>query len=136
MTRSAILHEDRAAVEVHVHFEQFHVLGCIHSDVRCNEIQTSSATPPPNQLNGGRFLVAKTYFLLKRLPTWPANVPRSNYCCMMHSPEDNSLPLSEGTIGVTSGKVRSFYLHRCCQVGLLCRAGTLLSKTISCPLQK
>ena len=44
---SAILHEDRAAVDVHVQFqllfEQFHVLVCIHSGVSRDEMQTSSA---------------------------------------------------------------------------------------------
>ena len=41
MTRSAILHEDRAALNVHVQFllffDQFHVLGSSHSGVRRND---------------------------------------------------------------------------------------------------
>ena len=50
VTTGSILFDDRAVVDVHVQyqflFEQFHVLGFIHSGVRRNEIQTSST---PNQ---------------------------------------------------------------------------------------
>ena len=47
VTRSAILHDDRATVDVHVQyrllFEQFHALGSIHGGARRTEIQTISA---------------------------------------------------------------------------------------------
>ena len=43
VTMCAIMHEDHSAMDMHVQFqllfEQFHILGSIHGDVRWNEIQ-------------------------------------------------------------------------------------------------
>ena len=68
------MHEDRAAVDVRVQFEplveQFHVIGSVHSGVRRNEIQTSSATARHGTQSiwlGECFIVATIYFLSKRL---------------------------------------------------------------------
>ena len=72
MTRSAILHEDRAAVDVQFQllFEQFHVLG-----VR-NETQTSSN---PNYLAQWLFHCGYNIFLVKTLIQWPPNVHMVRY---------------------------------------------------------
>ena len=55
--------------------------GSVHSGVRRNEIQTSSATAQ----HGTQIIVATTYFLSIRLPTW-----RGTNCCMVRSSENNT----------------------------------------------
>ena len=86
MTGSAILYADRAAVDVYVQFhflfEQFHVLGSIHSGVRWNETQTSSATArqhPKSFGSAGVFHCACNIFLVKTLTHWPPNVNVARY---------------------------------------------------------
>ena len=54
-TRGTILPEDRSALDVRVQFqllfEEFHLFGSIHNNVRRNEIQTSMATLPPRSFD-------------------------------------------------------------------------------------
>ena len=94
-----ILHEDCAAVDVHVQFqhlfEQFYVglLGSVHSAVSRNGIQTSSATARHGTQIiwlGGCFIVARTYFLSKHLPNgYLMCIWRGTSCVMVHSSENN-----------------------------------------------
>ena len=86
LTRSAIFHEDRAAVDVHLQFqllfEQFYILRSIHSGVRRNEIQTSSATArhgTPNHLARQVYHCGYNIYLVKTLTQWPPNVHMAKY---------------------------------------------------------
>ena len=118
VTRNAILNEDRAAVDVHVLlFEQLHVRGSIHSGVRRNELQNSSAT-----IRLTKSFSSEGVSLSKRLPRdrlmciW-----RGTNCCMVHF-----LPLSESPMAMTSGKVQflfssSLMWYSCQPVGLQSR---------------
>ena len=70
----AILHEDHAAVDVHVPFQllfkQFHVLGSIQSGVRWNEMQTNGAIThngTPNHMARQVFYFGFNIFLVKML---------------------------------------------------------------------
>ena len=58
-------------------FEQFHILGFIHSGVGRNEVQASSATArhdTPNNLAWWVFHCGYNIFLIKSLTQWPSNV--------------------------------------------------------------
>ena len=86
VSRSAIFHEDRAVVDVHLQFqllyEQFHILGSIHNGVKRNEIQTSSATANHGtQYHLARWVFHCGYniFLGKMLTQWPPNVHVAKY---------------------------------------------------------
>ena len=86
MRRNAILNEDHAAVYVYVQFrlfyEQFHVLGSNHSDVRWTEIQTSSATARhgnPNHLARRVFHCSYNILLVNTLSQWQPNVHVARY---------------------------------------------------------
>ena len=134
---SAILREDRAPVNMHVQFqplfEQLHVLGSIHSGVRQNEIQTSSAKEQrstPNHLAWWLFHCGYDIFLVKTLTQWPPNVHEVRYK-LLHGvfvTKQHFLPLSESPMAMTSGKVQSFSYHHWCQVWLSCQPMGLQSK--------
>ena len=134
VTGNAILHEDRAAVDVHVQFqllyEQFHVLRSIYGSVLRNEIHTNSVTIrqcTPNNLVRRAFHCGNI-FLVETLTQCPPNVHVARYK-LLHGAfvrKQHLLPLSESPMAMTSGKVQSLFLHHWCQVWLSCRPVGLL----------
>jgi len=121
------LHDYRAAVDVHVQFqllfEQFHVLEFIHSSVRRNEIQTSSATARHGGLNHLTRQVCHcgyNIFLVKTLTQWPSNahVARGR---MLHGAflrKQHFLSFSDSLMAVTSGKFHAFSVSSSLVLGM------------------
>ena len=131
MRRNAIVNEDHAAVYVYVQFrllyEQFHVLGSNHSDVRWTEIQTSSATARhgnPNHLARRVFHCSYNILLVNTLSQWQPNLYVARYK-LLHGAfvsKQHFLSVSACPMAMTSGKVQSLFLHLWCQVWLYCPA--------------
>ena len=119
------LAQDPTAVGVHMQFqllfEQFLVLGRIHSGVRRNEIQTSSATTrhgTPNHLARREFHCRYNISFVETLNQWLSNEHVARYK-LLHGAfirKQHFLPLGERLMAMTSGKVQSLFLHHWCQV--------------------
>ena len=99
-----------------------------YSNVRWNEIETSSATARhdiPNHLARRLLHCRYNIFLVKTLTQWPPNVHVARYK-LLHGAfvrTQHFLPLSESPMAMTSGKVQSPFLHQCehCQCILTVR---------------
>ena len=93
-------------------FEQFHVLGSIHSGVKWNAIQTSSAMArhgTPNRLARQVLHCGYNIFLAKTITQEPRNVHvHGAFISKQHF-----LPLSESS-GDDMWKVQSLFLHHWC----------------------
>ena len=97
MTRSAILHEDRAAVDMHVHFifslsnaTYLSPFIMVLGKMKCNPVAPRHDKEPQIIWLGGCFIVTITYFLVKMLTQWPYLMWRGTNCCMVRSSENNS----------------------------------------------
>ena len=93
-------------------FEQFYILGSIHSGVRQNEIQTSSTMTQhgtPKHMAQWAYFCGYIIFLVKMLAQWLSNVHVARYK-LLHGAfirNQHFLPLCDSPVAMTSGRIQS-----------------------------